>query len=104
MFMFTRGQARRMNATLDRARKDLFHAVPRFPGRLRRSRRARPAVKKVQQRLRGHFDHDGIQADGVFGPQTERMVRRFQRHRHRAPWRLEVNGSVERKTWAALWS
>jgi pregnancy-associated plasma protein-A/putative peptidoglycan binding protein len=104
MYLFTTGQARRMNATLDGARKALFERVPRFPGRLRRSRRARPAVKKVQQRLRRRFHFGDIEVDGVYGPQTEHVVRTFQNHRRRAPWGLGVSGAVERRTWIALWS
>jgi hypothetical protein len=49
-----------------------------------------PAVAKVQRKL-------GISADGVFGPQTERSVRRFQRRRG-----LMVDGIVGPQTRQAL--
>jgi hypothetical protein len=49
-----------------------------------------PAVVKIQQAL-------DIPADGVFGPQTERAVKRFQRRRG-----LTVDGVVGPQTRAAL--
>jgi Transglycosylase-like domain/Putative peptidoglycan binding domain len=49
-----------------------------------------PAVVKIQQAL-------GVPADGVFGPQTERAVKRFQRRRG-----LTVDGVVGPQTRAAL--
>jgi hypothetical protein len=49
-----------------------------------------PAVKSVQSAL-------GITADGVFGPQTERAVRRFQRRQG-----LVVDGIVGPQTRGAL--
>ena len=39
MFMFTTGQATRMNATLNGPRKLLFEALPRFPGVLKKGPR-----------------------------------------------------------------
>jgi hypothetical protein len=104
MFMFTAGQATRMNAALNGPRTGLFEALPRFPGALKPSARAKPAVKRVQERLRDGFDHPDLDADGVYGDKTERIVRGFQRHRHGPPWRLPVDGTVGRRTWAALWA
>jgi hypothetical protein len=104
MFMFTAGQATRMNATLNGPRAALFEALPRFPGVLKPSPRAKPAVKRVQERLRDQFDHPDLRADGVYGDKTERIVRGFQRHRHGPPWKLPVDGAIGRRTWSALWA
>jgi len=104
MFMFTTGQALRMNATLNGPRKTLFQAVPKFPGNLGPSRNPKPAVKKVQQRLRDHFHHPELKADGVYGPTTKEIVRGFQERRKDAPWKLPVNGTVGKKTWIALFA
>lgn len=49
-----------------------------------------PSVKKVQ-----HFLH--VEADGIFGPQTQHAVEKFQRAHH-----LEDDGIVGPKTLAAL--
>jgi N-acetylmuramoyl-L-alanine amidase len=48
------------------------------------------AVREVQQRLR-------ISADGIFGPQTDTVVRMFQTDNH-----LTVDGIVGPQTWGAL--
>ena len=72
MVMFTAGQAVRMNATLNGWRKQLFQAVPKFPGNLGPSKTSKPAVKKVQSRLRDHFHHPELKADGVYGPTHRR--------------------------------
>jgi len=39
-----------------------------------------------------------IQVDGVFGPQSARVARQFQRNKG-----LLVDGLVGRQTWAAAW-
>jgi hypothetical protein len=104
MVMFTAGQAVRMNATLNGWRKQLFQAVPKFPGNLGPSKTSKPAVKKVQSRLRDHFHHPELKADGVYGPTTVEVVRGFQEHRSEAPWKLPVNGRVGKKTWIALFA
>lgn len=56
----------------------------------------RDGVRRFQARLK----HRGwrIEADGRFGPRTDRVVRAFQ-----AEKRLEVDGKVGRITWAAIW-
>ncbi len=104
MFMFTADQATRMNATLNGPRKELFQALPRFPGVLAPGARRRPAVKRLQQRLRDRFDHPDLDADGVYGPRTERIVRTFQQRRNGPPWKLPVDGKVGKRTWAAIWA
>ena len=104
MVMFTAGQAMRMNSTLNGWRKQLFQAVPKFPGNLGPSKTSKPAVKKVQTRLRDHFHHAELKADGVYGPTTTEIIRGFQEHRSDAPWKLPVNGRVGKKTWIALFA
>ena len=88
MFMFTAGQATRMNAALNGPRRELFEALPRYPGVLGPGPRRKPAVKKVQEVLRDRFDHPDLVADGVYAERTERIVRTFQRRRHGPPWNL----------------
>ena len=104
MFMFTAGQATRMNATLNGPRKQLFEALPRYPGALGAGQRSKPAVKKVQEVLRDRFDHPDLRADGVYGEKTERIVRTFQRHRQGPPWGLPLDGKIGKRTWAALFA
>jgi hypothetical protein len=104
MFMYTGGQATRMNGALNGWRKKLFESVPRFPGVLGPSPRRRPAVKRVQEELRDRWDHPDLRADGVYAEKTERIVRTFQQRRHGAPWRLPVDGKVGKKTWAAIFA
>ena len=64
-------------------------AAPAGAESLKRGSRG-PLVEQVQQKL-------GIPADGVFGPQTGRAVRRFQARRH-----LTVDGVVGPQTAQAL--
>ena len=104
MFMFTAGQATRMNAALNGPRKALFERLPRFPGVLGQSARRRPAVKRVQEVLRDRFDHPDLRADGIYGEKTARIVRTFQTRRHGPPWKLRVSGKVDKRTWAALFA
>jgi hypothetical protein len=104
MFMFTTGQALRMNAALNGPRKTLFQAVPKFPGNLGPSKNPKPNVKKVQQRLRDNFHHRELKADGVYGATTKEIIRGFQERRKDAPWKLPVNGTVGKKTWIALFA
>ena len=102
MFMFTAGQAMRMNATLNGPRKLLFQPLPKFPGNLGPSTTKKPAVKKIQVELRDRFKHPDLKADGVYGPRTEQIVRGFQEKRQDAPWKLPVNGKVGKRTWIAI--
>ncbi len=102
MFMFTAGQATRMNAALNGPRKLLFQAVPKFPGNLGPSKTKKPAVKKVQVELRDRFKHPDLKADGVYGAHDRGDRRAFQEKRKDEPWRLPVNGKVGKKTWIAL--
>jgi peptidoglycan hydrolase-like protein with peptidoglycan-binding domain len=104
MFMFTAGQATRMNAALNGPRRELFEALPRYPGVLGPSGTRKPAVKRVQEILRDRFDHPDLVADGIYGKQTERIVRTFQRRRHGPPWNLPQDGKVGKRTWAALFA
>ena len=102
MFMFTKGQAMRMNAALNGPRTRLFQAVPKFPGNLGPSKTKKAAVKKIQVELRDRFKHPTLKADGVYGPKTEAIVRGFQEKRKGDPWKLPVNGKVGKKTWIAI--
>ena len=43
--------------------------------------------------------HWQIEVDGIFGPQTERVARRFQRIKG-----LQIDGLVGRETWDAAWT
>jgi hypothetical protein len=104
MFMFTKGQATRMNATLNGPRRHLFEPLPRFPGVLKRGPGRKAAVKKVQERLRDHFDYPDLVADGHFGATTEAAIERFKSRRHGPPWKLPQDGTVGKKTWAALFA
>jgi hypothetical protein len=104
MFMFTKGQATRMNATLNGPRRHLFEPLPRFPGVLKKGPGRKAAVKKVQERLRDRFDYPDLVADGHFGATTEAAIKRFKSRRHGPPWKLPQDGTVGRKTWAALWA
>lgn len=63
-----------------------------YPGRVLRRGSTGDAVKQIQRKL-------GIPADGIFGPQTERAVTRYQAT-HRPP--LQADGEVGPVTWAAL--
>lgn len=72
--------------------------APAYPGHLMRRSNAYSASVKVWQarmRVRGW----SIGVDGLFGPQTESVVRRFQTEKH-----LGVDGVIGAKTWAAAWS
>jgi putative peptidoglycan binding protein len=104
MFMFTKGQATRMNAALNGPRKRLFQALPKFPGNLGPSKTKKPAVKKLQVELRDRFKHPDLKADGVYGPKTEQIVRAFQEKRQDPPWKLPVNGKVGKRTWIAIFA
>jgi hypothetical protein len=104
MMMFTAGQATRMNAALNGPRRLLFERLPRFPGNLGPSPKKKPAVKKVQERLRDRFDHPELKATGVYDDDTEQVVRAFQQRRHGPPWKLPVNGKVGKRTWVALFA
>jgi peptidoglycan hydrolase-like protein with peptidoglycan-binding domain len=81
----------------------LLHA---YPGHMhRRSGSVDAHTRLIQQRLnqfargRGHAALDGrlLTVDGEFGPQTERVVRSFQRNRG-----MEVDGVVGPRTWTRM--
>jgi len=66
-----------------------------FPGVLLRNGMRGELVKLVQERLKRL--RWNIDVDGVFGDDTERIVRAFQKRRA-----LEIDGTVGRRTWSAL--
>jgi peptidoglycan hydrolase-like protein with peptidoglycan-binding domain len=94
----------RMNATLNGRRKLLFQALPKFPGNLGPSKTKKPAVRKLQVELRDRYNNHDLKADGVYGKSTEAAVRRFQENRKDIPWKLPVNGKVNKKTWIAIFA
>ena len=59
------------------------------------------AVRGVQEVMKFHDQSSGegppIHVDGIFGPQTERFVRRFQN-----PIDIDVDGIVGPATWRAM--
>jgi hypothetical protein len=67
-----------------------------YPGHATKRDDKGATVKVVQDRLNHHGAR--IPEDGRFGPATENAVKKFQGAR-----RLEVDGRVGPKTWAALW-
>ena len=71
-------------------------AVPAFPGLLVRGRTGK-GVRALQQRLKDRGWK--ITVDGEFGPQTDRIVRAFQKDKG-----LTVDGEVGPRTWSALWT
>lgn len=71
-------------------------AVPPFAGTVRRGSTG-PTVRAVQARLRARGWP--IANDGIYGPATTNLVRRFQSQQH-----LTVDGIVGPVTWRALWT
>ena len=71
-------------------------APPAFPGLMVRGRTG-AGVRALQQRLRERGWK--ITVDGEFGPQTDRIVRAFQKDKG-----LVVDGEVGPQTWNALWT
>lgn len=69
---------------------------PAFPGKLQKGSTG-PGVLTLQRRLKARGWK--LDADGEFGPTTDRIVRGFQ-----ADKGLEVDGEVGPKTWTALWT
>lgn len=70
--------------------------APPFPGLLRNGSKGEP-VRTMQRRLLARGWNIGV--DGEFGPQTERIVRGFQKDKG-----LVVDGEVGPVTWGALWT
>lgn len=70
--------------------------APPFPGEMKRGSRG-AGVKTFQTKLKSRGWN--ITADGQFGPQTERVVRAFQKQKG-----LQVDGKVGPKTWNAIWN
>ncbi len=70
--------------------------VPSFPGLMKRNATG-AGVRALQQRLKERGWK--ITVDGEFGPQTDRIVRAFQKDK-----RLTVDGEVGPQTWSALWT
>lgn len=69
--------------------------VPAFPGLTQRGSKG-ATVRKVQERLKARGWKVGV--DGIFGADTESIVRQFQ-----AEKKLAVDGKVGPATWAMLW-
>ncbi|MEE6449325.1 peptidoglycan-binding domain-containing protein [Gottfriedia acidiceleris] len=63
---------------------------PVYPGTVLKSGSKGNSVKLVQKEL-------GITADGIFGQNTDRAVRNFQKKNG-----LRIDGKVGPKTWAKL--
>jgi hypothetical protein len=71
-------------------------AAPAFPG-LMALNKTGAGVRALQARLKARGWK--ITVDGEFGPQTDRIVRAFQKDKG-----LTVDGEVDPKTWSALWT
>ena len=71
-------------------------AAPPFPG-LMLLNKTGAGVRALQARLKARGWK--ITVDGEFGPQTDRIVRAFQKDKG-----LTVDGEVGPKTWSALWT
>ena len=71
-------------------------AVPALPGPMKLNKTG-PGVRALQQRLKDRGWK--ITVDGEFGPQTDRIVRAFQKDKG-----LTVDGEVGPQTWNALWT
>jgi peptidoglycan hydrolase-like protein with peptidoglycan-binding domain len=71
-------------------------AVPPFAGTVRRGSTG-PAVRAVQARLRARGWR--IAVDGIYGPDTEAIVRRFQTNKG-----LTIDGITGYVTWRVLWT
>ena len=83
-------------ATKPAAKEIKGAVVPPSPGLLRRGKTG-AGVRALQQRLKARGWK--ITVDGEFGPQTDRIVRAFQKDKG-----LTVDGEVGPKTWRALWA
>ncbi len=70
--------------------------APKFPGLMKRKSTG-AGVRALQQRLKARGWK--ITVDGEFGPQTDRIVRAFQKEKG-----LLVDGEVGPLTWNALWT
>lgn len=71
-------------------------STPPFPGTVSKGSRG-SNVSAVQDRLRNRGW--SISVDGIFGNQTDKVVRAFQKDKG-----LKVDGIVGPKTWDALWT
>lgn len=69
---------------------------PSFPGTVRAGQ-VGPNVRSVQARLKARGWKIGV--DGRFGPETERVVRAYQKDKH-----LSQDGVVGPATWKSLWT
>ena len=102
MFMFTNGQAMRMNAALNGPRKLLFQARAEVPRQPRAEQDQEAGRQEDPGRAARPLQAPDLKADGVYGPKTEAIVRGFQEKRKGDPWKLPVNGKVGKKTWIAI--
>jgi cell wall-associated NlpC family hydrolase len=75
---------------------DVEVRIPPYPGLVQLGSNGE-IVRRVQQRLRDRGWT--ITVDGRFGPETDQVVRSFQREKH-----LDRDGKVGPRTWEALWT
>ena len=69
---------------------------PRYAGVTKTGDQGKEDVRRIQARLRARGWNIGL--DGHYGPETERVVRTFQRNKG-----LPVTGRVDETTWKAIW-
>jgi peptidoglycan hydrolase-like protein with peptidoglycan-binding domain len=82
-----------------------LQAPPAYPGKLLMVGSRGPAVKLAQKRLMklGYpLARDG--ADGVFGVETVREVKAFQRVERSKNPKVEIDGKIGPVTWALLFA
>lgn len=71
-------------------------SAPKYPGVLKRNQGFVAAVQTWQKQMQKRGWRLGV--DGIFGPETERVVRSFQ-----AEKKIPVTGTINQKTWDGAW-